>query len=72
VRVQVTLGNCHIVSAVFTPVLAKHTNNFNLIDTLSHMLIGFREAFTRYQQPSSGMSLSPVTAVTEHDAEDVV
>jgi len=26
---------CHIVSGVFTPVLAKHTKSFNLIDTLA-------------------------------------
>jgi hypothetical protein len=26
---------CHIVHGVFTPVLAKHTKSFNLIDTLS-------------------------------------
>ena len=26
---------CHIVSGAFTPVLAKHTKSFNLVDTLS-------------------------------------
>ena len=26
---------CHIVSSVFSPVLAKHSKSFNLIDTLS-------------------------------------
>jgi hypothetical protein len=28
-------GSEHIVSGVFTPVLAKHTKSFNLIDTLA-------------------------------------
>ena len=38
------------MSGVFTPVLAKHTNSFNLIDTLSVGVDGIQRNFEPLQR----------------------
>jgi hypothetical protein len=58
-----TQGLGNIVLGVFTPVLAKHTKSFNLVDTLSVGWTGFNGTSSRCSARSNcgGRRRSPTT-----------
>jgi len=53
--------DCHIVSGVFTPVLAKHTKSFNLVDTLS---VGVDRIQRNFEPPQRQVELWRKTQIT--------
>ena len=60
----VQLGN--IVPGVFTPVLAKHTKSFNLIDTLS---VGVDRIQRNFEPMQRQVELWRKTQITDHTAK---
>jgi hypothetical protein len=58
------LGN--IVTGVFTPVLAKHTKSFNLIDTLS---VGVDRIQRNFEPPQRQVELWRKTQITRRLGE---